>query len=373
MDVLVIDGSHGEGGGQILRGTLTLAVLTGRPVRLEHIRARRKKPGLAAQHLTSVRAAAMLCDARVEGAELGSQTLEFTPRQPAQAGAYRLDVAEARAGGSAGAVMLVLQTLLLPLALAEGRSTVILEGGTHVPMSPSFDYVHDVWLPTLARMGFRAELTLTRSGWYPAGKGEVRLQTEGKTTAASLRPLCAEQPGVLRRVTGRALAANLPGHIAERMAARAGAVLAEAGIAADIEPLVLQAACPGAGLFLTARYEHSLAGFSVLGVRGKPAEQVAEEACTELLRHRDSGAALESHLADQLVLPAALVPDESVFSVERISPHLTTNAWVVERFGLARVDIVQAGDETGLVRVIPSPRPSSQRARGKLGARHAHP
>jgi len=337
---------------------LTLAVLTGRPVRLENVRARRKKPGLAAQHLTSVRAAAMLCDARVEGAELGSRILAFTPRRPAQSGDYRLDVAEAREGGSAGAVMLVLQTLLLPLALAEGRSGVTLEGGTHVPMSPSFDYVHDVWLPTLGHMGFRAELTLTRSGWYPVGKGEVRLRVEGKASAASLRPLRAEQRGLLRRVTGRALAANLPRHIAERMAAHARALLAEAGIAAEIEPLVVQAACPGAGLFLTARYEHSQAGFGVLGVRGKPAEQVAEEACAELLRHRDSGAALEPHLADQLILPAALAPDESIFSVERISPHLTTNAWVVERFGLARVDIVPVGDETGLVRVIPSPRPS---------------
>jgi RNA 3'-terminal phosphate cyclase (ATP) len=150
---LIIDGSHGEGGGQILRSMLSLAVIAGRPVRIENLRANRKKPGLVAQHLASVRAAAMLCDAEVKGAELGSQMLQFIPRKPVRASDYFLDVAQAREGGSAGAVMLVLQTLLLPLALAEGDSTVILRGGTHVDMSPSYDYVHDVWLPTLACMG----------------------------------------------------------------------------------------------------------------------------------------------------------------------------------------------------------------------------
>jgi RNA 3'-terminal phosphate cyclase (ATP) len=129
-DFLIIDGSHGEGGGQILRSTLSLAAITGRPVSIENLRANRKKPGLAAQHLTSVRTAEMLCDAEVKGAELGSQTLQFIPRKPVRAGDYFLDVAQAREGGSAGAVMLVLQTLLLPLAT--GVSTVILRRGTHV-------------------------------------------------------------------------------------------------------------------------------------------------------------------------------------------------------------------------------------------------
>ena len=259
---LIIDGSHGEGGGQILRSALSLAVIAGRPVRIENLRANRKKPGLAAQHLTSVRAAAMLCDAELKGAELGSQTLQFIPRKQVHAGDYFLDVAQAREGGSAGAVMLVLQTLLLPLALAEGDSTVILRGGTHVNMSPSYDYVHDVWLSTLARMGVRAELSLARSGWFPVGRGEARLRIAG---SAELRPLRLEHRGPLRAVIGRALAANLPAHICERMAARARDLLEQAGIAADIEVAVLDAACPGVGLYLTAHYENSLAGFSAQG------------------------------------------------------------------------------------------------------------
>lgn len=348
-DKLIIDGSHGEGGGQILRSTLSLSVIAGRPVRIENLRANRKKPGLAAQHLTSVRAAAMLCNADVQGAELGSQTLQFIPRRPVRAGDYSLDVAEAREGGSAGAVMLVLQTLLLPLALAAGVSTVMLHGGTHVDMSPSYDYVHDVWLPTLARMGVRAELSLARSGWYPVGRGEVRLRIAG---SEKLLPLNLEHRGPLRAVTGCARAANLPAHVCERMAYHARELLEQAGMAAEIEAADMKAACPGAGLYLTAHYENCLAGFSAQGKRGKPAEQVAEEACAALLHHYRSGAALEQHLSDQLILPAALCRGESVFGVERISPHLVTNAWVVQRFGLARIDIVPADDGTGLVRIL---------------------
>lgn len=350
-DFLIIDGAHGEGGGQILRSTLSLSAITGRPVRIDNLRANRQKPGLAAQHLTSVRAAAMLCDADMKGAELGSQSLQFIPRRPVRAGDYFLDVAQAREGGSAGAVMLVLQTLLMPLALAEGESAVILRGGTHVNMSPSYDYVHDVWLPTLARMGVHAELSLVRSGWYPAGRGEVKLRIKG---SGKLVPLRVEQRGPLRAVTGRALAANLPAHVGERMASHARDLLEQAGIEAKIEAVVMNAACPGAGLYLTAHYQNSLAGFSGQGKRGKPAEQVAEEACSALLHHYRSGAALEQHLADQLVLPAALCAGESIFGVEHISPHLVTNAWVVERFGLARINIDPAADGTGLVRILAS-------------------
>jgi RNA 3'-terminal phosphate cyclase (ATP) len=350
-DKLIIDGSYGEGGGQILRSTLSLAAITGRSVCIENLRANRKKSGLAAQHLTSVRAAAMLCDADVHGAELGSRTLQFIPRKPVQAGDYLLDVAEAREGGSAGAVMLVLQTLLMPLALAAGVSTVTLRGGTHVDMSPSFDYVHDVWLPMLARMGVKAELSLVRSGWYPIGQGEVKLRIAG---TGKLLPLHLQHRGPLVAVTGRALVAKLPPHICERMASRATDILEQAGIASDIKAAVLKAACPGAGLYLTANYQNCLAGFGGQGKRGKPAEQVAEEACAALLHHYRSGAALEQHLADQLVLPAALCRDESVFSVDRVSPHLVTNAWVIRRFGLARIDINQAQGGTALVRVLPT-------------------
>jgi RNA 3'-terminal phosphate cyclase (ATP) len=345
-DKLVIDGSYGEGGGQILRTALALAAVTGRAIRIEKIRAGRKSPGLAAQHLTGVRAAAAVCNARLTGDELGSQTLTFAPGSLPQAGDYVFDVAEARAGGSAGATTLVLQTILLPLALVAGDSTVTLRGGTHVAWSPPFDYVHDVWLPALARMGLSATLELVSWGWYPLGQGEIWGTIQGLGTGLKPSPLTLVERGALRRVRGRAVAANLPSHIPQRMADRARSLLVEAGVDARIEPLRVRAACAGAGIFLAAEYDHVRAGFNALGARGKPSEAVAEEAVATLLAHRDSGAALDQHLADQLILPLALAGGESRFSVEQVTRHLITNAWVVEQFGLARVSI--AGHQVGV-------------------------
>jgi len=357
MDYIVIDGSYGESGGQILRTALSLSAITGRAVRIENIRSRRKRPGLAAQHLTAVFAAAKLCDAELNGAELGSRTLTFAPRARPKAGDYRFDVAEARQGGSAGAVSLVLQTVALPLALAQGESRVELRGGTHVPMSPSFDYLRDVWLPYMKLMGVRAELSLERFGWHPAGKGEVLLETcgAGSEPGGRLRPLNATDRGPLIEISGRALAANLPEHVARRMADRAQTLLRRKDMACEIDAVAVQAACPGAGIFLVARYERSLAGFGALGERGKPAEQVAEDACAKLLEHHHTSASVDEHLADQLVLPCALADGESVFAVNPMTRHLSTSAWVVERFGVAEVELISTSATAGLVRVFPNP------------------
>jgi len=332
---LVIDGSYGEGGGQILRSALALAAITGRAITIQNIRAGRKNPGLAAQHLTGVRAAAAVCRARVTGDGLGSPTLTFLPGGPPQAGEYVFDVSEAREGGSAGATTLVLQAVLLPLALAAGDSSLVIRGGTHVAWSPPFDYVQDVWLPMLARLGVMAGLELVRWGWYPAGQGELRATVHGLGGRLEPSSPVLMERGPLRRIWGRAVAANLPSHIPQRMASRARSLLAGAGLVAQIEPLRVRAVSAGAGIFLTAEYEGVRAGFSALGARGKPSEAVAEEAAMALLSHRDAGQALDQHLADQLVLPLALAGGTSTFGVERVSRHLTTNLWVLEQFGLA--------------------------------------
>lgn len=365
-DELVIDGSHGEGGGQILRTSLALSAITGRALRIENIRARRANPGLAAQHLTSVRAVAALCDARVRGDEPGSQTLVFVPQGPPRSGDYLFDVAEAREGGSAGAVTLVLQAVLLPLAVAPGDSVVIIRGGTHVAWSPPFDYARDVWLPTLAEAGVTATLELTKWGWYPAGGGEVRATIRGTGASASrrggeagqirhgLRPLTLPERGELRLVWGRAVAANLRAHIPQRMADRARAILREAGIDGEIKAERVRATSPGAGIFLTVEYENVRAGFSTLGALGKPSEEVAEEAVAALIYHRESGAAFDEHLADQMIVPLAVAAGDSVFSVERITRHFVTNAWVVEQFGIARIDVERHDDGTGTVTVYTS-------------------
>ncbi len=351
---LVLDGTHGEGGGQILRTGLALAALLGQPVRFTRIRAGRRHPGLAAQHLTAVRAAAALCAATLDGDTLGSQELLFTPQHLVRSGSYAFDVAAAREGGSAGGTSLVLQTILLPLALADGGSDVLLQGGTHLTQSPPFDYVRDVWLPALSCLGIRANVTLEAWGWYPIGRGAIRAEIAGAPPAAGgLAPMQLLAPGPLLRVSGRAVAANLPAHIPQRMVERATALLASSGSTVDICPQCVHAACAGAGIFLVAEYQRARAGFSTLGARGKPSEEVAQEAVDALLRHHASGAAVDRHLADQLLLPLSLAAGPSCFTVEQVTRHLETNAWVIQQFGIANIVLERMASGIAKVAVKP--------------------
>ena len=351
---LVIDGTHGEGGGQILRTGLALAALRGRSVQFTHIRAGRRHPGLAAQHLTAVRAAAALCAATLDGDALNSQELLFVPQQGVKSGSYAFNVAAAREGGSAGGTSLVLQTILLPLALAAGRSEVFLQGGTHLTQSPTFDYLRDVWLPALRCLGIRASVALDAWGWYPIGKGAIRAEIAGAPPyLGGLTPLQLLTPGPLLRVVGRAVAANLPAHIPQRMAERASALFAPLGTNVDIRVECVDAACPGTGIFLAAEYQHVRAGFSALGARGKPSEQVAEEAAGALLRHHASGAAVDRHLADQLLLPLSVAAKPSRFTVGQATRHLETNAWVIRELGVA--EIVVHPMQSGTVEVVVIP------------------
>ncbi len=327
--MITIDGSYGEGGGQVLRTALALSTLTGQPVRIEHIRANRPKPGLRPQHLTAVRAAATICQARVTGDALGSSALTFVPGRSAQAGRYTFDVSDAAQGGSAGSVGLVLQTVLLPLALADGDSHLVLRGGTHVSWAPSAFYLEHVFLPFLSEVGVSAHITVSRWGFYPAGGGEIEVRIAGKSTLAAVQ---GTERGALRRIWGLAAVTNLPAHIPQRMAARAGRYLAAADLSAQIEPRRLRGAGPGAGIFLLAEYEGSRAGFTAYGRKGLPAERVAEAVCEELLAHHRSGAPCDPHLADQAVLPLALASGPARVVTSRVTLHLTTNVWVVRQF-----------------------------------------
>lgn len=344
-----IDGSSGEGGGQILRTALTLAVLIGRPVRIHGIRARRKNPGLAPQHLTGVLALAAICDARVAGAEIGSTEIHFTPGSSVRSGDYTFDVATVAQTGSAGSVALLLQTLLSPLAFAPGSSQLTLKGGTHVAWSPPFDYIADAFLPAVERMGLRATCQLDAWGFYPVGGGRISARIDGATTA--LRPLELTECGPLRQIRGRAVATNLPAHIPQRMANRARSLLDKAGLAADIIPRRERASGPGAGLFLTAEYENVSASFSALGAKGKSSESVAEEACDQLLAFHRQDAPVDLHLADQFLLPASLAEGRSIYRAQRVTRHLLTNAHIIRQFVPARIDIRGAEDQPGEVEV----------------------
>ena len=334
--MIEINGSWGEGGGQILRTSLSLAAITGKPLSLSRIRAGRPKPGLAAQHLTAVRAVAAICQAQVRGDQLGSMALEFIPTSYPQAGTYTFDVSQAREGGSAGAVTLILQSVLLPLSLAQGNSSILLKGGTHVPWSPSVTYIDQVYLPILARLGVEATVQLGAWGWYPRGGGEVTLQIKGNSSLQGIQLL---ERGSLQQVRGLAVATELPSHIPQRMASRAEKLSRQARLKGRIEPRREGGNAPGTGIFLTAEYELSRAGFSALGRRGLPAEAVAEMAVKNLLNFHASGAPVDAWLGDQILLPAALATQPSQYRTAQVTPHLETNAWAIQQFGLAEVGI----------------------------------
>lgn len=347
--MILVDGSAGEGGGQVLRTALTLATLTGTAVRVEEIRAGRSQPGLRPQHLAAVQAAASICDARVLGADLDSRTVTFIPGGAARPGTYVFDVAEIAGRGSAGAVGLVLQTVLLPLAFADGPSDLILRGGTHVSWAPSVDYLQEVYLPTVAKMGLRATVELVRWGFYPVGGGEVRVQVEGG--AGSLRPLHLTERGPLQRAWGHGVACSLPAHIAQRMANRARNLLEAAGVKAHVEARRVQGAGPGAAVFLFAAYEQAVAGFCAYGRKGLASEHVAAAACDELLAHHRCGAPVDPHLADQLVLPMVLAAGVSRVATSSITGHLLTNLALVQSFLPARVLVEGEKGEPGAMSV----------------------
>jgi RNA 3'-terminal phosphate cyclase (ATP) len=273
----------------------------------------------------------------------------FLPAAAAKPGTYTLDVAAAAKQASAGAVTLILQTLLVPLALAGERSTLVLLGGTHVPWSPPCDSLLNSYLPLLRVMGMPVEATLNRWGWYPAGQGEIACRIGDATIAcgatACPRPIALDQRGALMCIDGRSVVANLPMHIARRMADEASSRLAELNVPLALSQECVDSACPGAGIFLTAHYERLCVCFSALGLRGKPAEVVAADAARELTAHHASGAAVDVHLADQLLLPLAVASAPSSFTTSRPSRHLITNAWTIEQFGTAKI-LIDAGTPT---------------------------
>lgn len=338
--MIEIDGSYGEGGGQVLRTALSLSTLTGRGVHIHDVRANRSTPGLAPQHLTGVRALAGICDAEVAGDTLRSTDVTFQPRSAPHAGTFTIDVTEAAEAGSAGSVTLLAQALLIPLLFATGPSTITLRGGTHVLWSPSFEYLDQVYLSALARCGLHAEASLSAWGFYPVGQGQITLTV---TPIEQLQALTLTQRGALERIAGVAVASNLPSHIPQRMTDRARSLLSDLGVRFAVQPKRVTGAGPGAGIFLIAEYEHVRAGFAGHGKQGKPSEVVAEEACEALLAHHRTGAPVDVHLADQLLVPLALAAGRSEFRTARITPHLRTNAHIITRFVDAEIAVEDAG------------------------------
>jgi RNA 3'-terminal phosphate cyclase (ATP) len=321
--VITLDGSHGEGGGQIVRTAITLSCITGKTVLIQNIREGRKTNGLRPQHVTAIQAAAEISRAEVRGVEVGSTTVLFEPGAPIRAGEYEWSV------GTAGATTLVLQTVLLPLALADGASKVKIHGGTHVPNSPSGHYVRDVVMPVLLSMGVDMEIYMDCYGWTPEGGGTLEAFTAGN---GDLVALDKRDRGRIERVFGTAIGCNLPSHIPQRIANRAANLLGEFDAPVDIRPLRTRSISTGAGIFLAVEYTNGRGGFGVIGRKGMPSEAVAEQAITGLLGFHDSGAAVDRHLADQLIVPMALAAGASAFTTEEVTSHLHTNIHTVRAF-----------------------------------------
>jgi RNA 3'-terminal phosphate cyclase (ATP) len=336
---IVIDGSYGEGGGQIVRSALSLSMATGRPCRLIKVRANRSKPGLGHQHLTAVRASAKISAARVGGAELGATEFSFTPG-PVRSGGYQFDV------GTAGAATLVLQTVLPALARAEGESRLLITGGTHVPWSPPFHYLEQVFCPILRLLGFPCRVAIGRWGFYPKGGGEIEAVIASGGPAADVT---LDEPFRLERLTGVSASSRLPDHVRVRQARQLEARLRRAGMAVEMTVEEVAALSPGSFAFVHGEGRSLAAGFSSLGERGKPAEQVADEAADALLQFLASKAALDPHLADQILIYLAMISGSHRFTVSEVTEHLLTNAWVTEQFLPVHFEVTGGLHKPGLI------------------------
>ena len=324
--MLTIDGSYHEGGGQILRTALTLSLATRTPFRIEKIRAGRKRPGLLRQHLTAVLAAARVSGADVRGAEINSSELTFAPQEVIP-GDYQFPI------GTAGSTMLVLQTVLPVLMLAEGPSALTLDGGTYNPAAPPYDYVERVYLPLLRRMGVRVRSELISAGFFPAGGGIVKISID---PPAALRPLDLRQRGRIIRCSARAIVSNLPVSIADRELRVVEQKLGWERGGLITEPMASRG--PGNILFLEVESEQLTEIFTGFGERKVRAEVVAERAINEAKRYLASEVAVGEHLADQLLLPMALMMG-GVFTTLTLSPHSLTNIDTIGKFLPAKIQV----------------------------------
>lgn len=336
-----LDGSLGEGGGQILRSALSLSLLTGQPFKLRKIRANRlPKPGLRPQHLACVRAAATISQATVTGDAVGSGQLTFHPGE-VKPGKYRFAI------GTAGSTSLLLHTIYLPLALAKESSDITLEGGTHNDKAPCFHFLQTTWSAYVNRLGIDLKLTMELPGFYPKGGGLLRAFI---ARCPRIVPLRITDSIETSRANILSFTSGLPEHVAERQSRRAEVRLRDAGLKTFTTVEHLQGE-PGCMLAITVPAPVPTL-FVGLGARGKPAEVVADEAVDQVLAFQKAAQPVDPHSADQLLLPLSLAQGKSEFHVSEVTRHLTTNADVIRQFLDRDIRIEGEEGETGIVRVV---------------------
>jgi RNA 3'-phosphate cyclase len=330
--VIELEGSHGEGGGQLARMAVALSALTGKPLRLANVRAKRARPGLAPQHLAAVRAVAALCDARCEGLEPRATSFTFEPRSRPSGGDLRVDV------GTAGSVTLVLQALLPILLAARGPSHVMVTGGTDVRQAPPWDYFCEVLLRLLGRMGSCVRASVVRCGYYPRGGGEVALEVQPRAP----RLLVLQKQAGLWNIAGEAHVANLPLSIAERM--RSSALAAVGNARVRVRALARdEATGTGGAITLWAESKAGLLGASRVAERGVRAETLGAAVGRELAADLASGVTLDVHAADQILVYMAMAEGSSSFTTRMVSSHAHTAMWLLPQFLPVRFAAEQEG------------------------------
>ncbi|BAK65770.1 RNA-3'-phosphate cyclase [Sphingobium sp. SYK-6] len=336
--MIIIDGSEGEGGGQVVRNACALSLVTGKAVRIENVRAKRSKPGLMRQHVTAVEAACVIGNAECQGLHVGSSALSFTPGEVVP-DEYHFAV------GTAGSTGLVLQTLLMPLLLADAPSRLVLEGGTHNMLAPPFEFIAKCFLPIINRMGPTVEARLVRHGFYPRGGGRIEVDI----SPAPLQPIDCLERGALMGVSGQALFAGLPFEIAEREINVVRRDLGWSEREACVRELPDDQG-PGNILLLEAQFEHGTEIVSGFGQLGVTAERVSKKAVGRMRGYLESNAFAGPYLADQLLLPFALAGGGS-FTTVKPSQHSLTAIDVIGRFLNRRLNFVQRPDGTHLLTV----------------------
>ena len=314
--MIKIDGSYGEGGGQILRTAIALSCVTQEPVEIFNIRANRPKPGLAMQHLKGIESAKMITNADVEGLKLGSTRVVFKPKS-LRGGEFKIDI------GTAGSVTLILQTILLPSLYAERESRFEIRGGTDVKWSPSVDYVRFVTFEALKDLNARVDLSLIARGYYPEGGGKIVVDVEpSKLEGREFRELKCDV------IKGISHCQNLPSHVAERQRKSAKEILESKGYKVDIDVEVRKGISTGSGVTLWCGYKGSVS----LGEKGKRAEIVGRECAEGLLKELERDGTFDKHLADQVMPFSAVAKGKTVYTTTEVTKHQISNAYVINKF-----------------------------------------
>jgi RNA 3'-phosphate cyclase len=320
--MLEIDGSYGEGGGQIVRTAVALSVLTNQPIHIRNIRANRPIPGLRPQHFTALSCIKEICSAEVEGLIINSKTLEFTPHT-VQPGSYSFDV------GTAGSMTLVFQACLLSGLRTTGPLAIHLQGGTDVRWAPSWDYFTHVFLPLVKKIGINADVQLLKRGYYPTGGGEAILTIN---PAGPLKPFQARELPVFQEIQGIIHLANLPDHIGTRMKHAAMKVAVQHNLRSSLRIDAAPSPSSGTGITLWSESGETILGSAILGEKKISAEAVGEQAASQLIQEIKSGATLDAYAIDQLLPYMACAPKESVCVIRELSNHTNTNMWLMKQF-----------------------------------------